>query len=646
LKNDKPRDQYFASLPADKIGDALNDKIDSYYEQLTTSGHMDKINHSYRMYYGLGEYSGHQIHQRGSEGEYLQIRLNHYRSVLNHVLVLTTQHRPALQCSAINTDYDSMVASRLGSALLDYYFKQDGIERLITTAAELALITSKAYIVGGWDVNKGVEYGADPETNQVLYDGDVSMKAKSCLEVVEDLYAERPIWRIFRDLVNRYDLAAQYPELAEKIINYTPDERLPGNSILQPEDDDLVPMWTFRHIKTPAIPNGRQVEFLDPDIILTDVPLPYRGLQIHEVAHSRIAGTQLGFTPGFDLISLNRTLNDVVSTIVTSYATFGYQNIWTPPGSALTVSNLSGGLNHVESTVKPEALQLTRPPEGATNFAEFMQRQVEVLSGVNNVIRGEPQASLESGSALALVASQAIAYNSGFQQSVVSLIEDVANSVIELSKDFVQVEKAIAIVGKSSASMVVEFKGDSLSRVNRVFAEPVNPMSKTAAGRMSMADNLLNQGLIKRPEEYMRLIEEGTIKPLLESRTNQLMVIDKENELLRSGEVEVQALMTDQHGDHIRGHAQVLDDSRLRLDAELVARVLTHIQSHIELETNMNPVLGMLLRQEAPPPGSQGAPMAAPQPKGNPTKGQMPDMPAGADEMSQGAYEQMNQPTV
>jgi hypothetical protein len=236
------------------------------------------------------------------------------------------------------------------------------------------------------------------------------------------------------------------------------------------------------------------------------------------------------------------------------------------------------------------------------------------------------------------VAAQAIAYNSGFEASIIKLIEGVANDIISISRTYVQTKKVITIVGKSSASMLTEFKGDQLSKINRVFVEPANPMSKTAAGRMDMANNLLNTGMIKRPEEYLRVIEEGTVKPLLESGTNQLMLIDKENELLRTGEVEVLALMVDDHGKHIRGHSQVLDDSQLRLDSELVARTLEHIQSHIELATNMNPMLGAILRQEAPPPGAMAAQA---QPPGNPTEASMPELPENTDPTTTASYEKM-----
>ena len=50
---------------------------------------------------------------------------------------------------------------------------------------------------------------------------------------------------------------------------------------------------------------------------------------------------------------------------------------------------------------------------------------METLSGVNSVARGNPEASLQSGTALAMVQSQALQFMSGLQQSYIQLIEDV-----------------------------------------------------------------------------------------------------------------------------------------------------------------------------------------------------------------------------
>jgi hypothetical protein len=334
-------------------------------------------------------------------------------------------------------------------------------------------------------------------------------------------------------------------------------------------------------------------------------------------------------------------MNEMVSIIVTNMATFGYQNIWTQPGSELTSEDLAGGLRWLRSTVKPESVQLTSLSDAAFKAPEFIQAQIETLSGINSVIRGSPQASLESGTALALVAAQAVQYNSDFEESLYSAGQSMADSIIKILQTHATTKKVALIVGQNSQSMVKEFQADDLKPIFRVFAEPVNPISKTAAGRIEIANNLLNSGLFKNPNEYLQVVESGNLSPLLESETSGLMLVTKENEAMRTGQPVV-ALMTDDHGIHIRGHRTVLDDNMMRQDPAVVQAVLTHIQEHVELSKQQDPTMGQMLRQEAPISPPMGMPGQAPmQEPSNPIADNMPGAPAGTPPEMQQTIEQM-----
>ena len=637
--------KYFASLPTKEIGDRLVKKIEDYYCYMKDMNHYNKIKKTYEMYFGLGRYAAHKVHARGEEGEYLNVVLNHLRSVIKNILVLTMKNRPTFKAVAINSDANSQSSARLGDYLIDYYMKLEGGDKILKKAGELALITSKSHIVCGWDVNKGKEYMADSDNGEMLYDGDIALEALSCLDVVEDLYTNSESWKMFRLLKNKYDLAAQFPEKADKIIEMVVDTSkdlyLAASGT---PDEDLVAVWTFRHNPTPAVPEGREVIFLSGDCILIDQPLPYRNIAIYPLSPGIIHGTNLGFTPAFDLLALNDVMNEMVSIMVTNMSTFGYQNIWTPPGSELQAEDLSGGLRWLRSTVKPEAVQLTALPDAAFKAPEFIQQQIEILSGINAVIRGAPQASLESGAALALVATQAIQYNSDFEESLYNAGESMVNGIISILQTHATTKKVALIVGQNSTSMVQEFQGEDLLPIYRVFAEPVNPVSKTAAGRMDMANSLLNTGLFKNAQEYLQVVESGSLSPLLESETSALILINKENEMLRKGQ-EPQALMTDDHGIHIRGHRTVLDDPMVRQNPTIVQAALTHMQEHILLSANMDPNLGAMLREEAPVAPAQGQlpqPGSSPSPSApeSPVEANMPSMPANAPESMKQDYEQ------
>ncbi len=636
---------YFAALPTDQVAAALMDKVTDYYHQLMINRHMGKIKKSYRMYYGLGESSTTEVREGGEEGELLEIRINHLRSILNHILVLTTQNRPALKATAVNSDYASQAEAKLGDSLLDYYFKTKNLEQVLKDATELALITGKGYVTMRWNTDEGQEYGVT-DTGAVIYDGDIDASSKSCLEVAHDIYEDKTSWYVVRELRNKHDLAAKYPELADQILGLSGrDEDMNYQfNHYRLDEDDIIPHYTFYHRKTPAVPSGRIVEFLGGDIVLVDGPLPYREPPVYPIYPAKIRGTQLGYTPAFDLLAINDAINELHSAALTNQSTFAVSNIWVGQSSNISTSQLAGGLNLIESDTKPEVINLTQTPPEVFRYIEMLQGQMEVLSGINDVIRGNPQASLESGSALALVAAQALAYNSGLQASYGDLLRLVGDSAIHLLQDYASTPKVATIVGIANKSMLKKFTGEDLKKIDRVVVEEVSAVSKTTAGRMDLAQNLLNSGLFTRPEEYLTLIETGTIEPLMQSRNMETMLIRQENEVLREGG-QIVAILTDKHPDHVRGHKEILADPEVRKNPALVEATLMHIQEHLDLDMTMPPSLRAIIF------GDDSAPMQPQQPQGPQANGAppsesapamptMPSLPEEAPEQLQQSYQQ------
>ena len=635
---------YWAAAPSDEVVPKLHERIRSYYSVLNETGHIKKIRKTYESFHGLGDYDSSKIHQGGDNGELLRVKINELRSHINHVLVLTTQNRSSFKAVGVNSDFASQSQAKLGDTLVDYYFKTKNYERVRKDAAELALITSKAFVVMDWDVNEGQEYGAT-EQGQMVYDGDVTARAKSCLEVIEDPYAEKPLWYIIRDKVNKHDLAAQFPEKAEEILNAKDhDVNQWDLRTYRPIEQDLVWKYTFYHKKTPAVKNGRMVTFLDGDILLTDGPLPYESLLVFPISPGSIKGTQLGYTMAFDLLSLNDGLNSVMSSFITNVDTFGVNNVWIQSGSNVSAQNLSGGLNLIESDTKPEAINLATMPGELFKVAEILDSYMGKQSGINDTVRGDPGANLKSGSALALVASQAVSYNSDLQESYDLLGQDMANGLIQLLKNFATTPKMATIVGQSNKSMLKTFTGDDLKGVSRVVCETVSAISKTVAGRMELANNLLQQGLIRKPEEYITLIETGRMEPMFGSDTSESLLIQQENELLRDGTSPVQAVITEEHIRHIKGHREVLADPFVKQDMEVTKRTLDHIMEHLQLGMSPEYVqLAPLFGHQAVPGGpaqqQPGQPQAQEQPQGQP-QGQ-PQEPAEQGPPEGGATAQM-----
>ena len=630
--------QYFAAKNAKETSEAVLNKANLWYNHLYMNGYLDKIKEMWMAYHGAyyrGASDGHKILFGGEQGELVMMAVNHLRNIAQHILVMVTSNRPAMQARATNTDYKSLVQTRLANDLLDYYMRDKRLEKYLKTAVEYAIVMGAGFIKMDWNATSGEIHDYNEETNTPIYEGDVEFTNLSPFDVVFDSTKENQNhdWVLCRTYKNKFDLAAKYPELKDKI------ENLPTKTdiykykfdVMTNQTTDDVPVHEFYHKRTESMPDGRYILFLTSDVVLVDTAMPYRELPIYRISPSDILGTPYGYTPLFDLLPIQDAINSLYSTIMTNQHAFGVQNIYVPRGADVTFSALEGGLNIIEGNAqmgKPEAMNLTSTPPEIFNFLKMLEQAQETISGVSSVARGNPEASLKSGTALALVQSMTLQFISGLQQSYVEMIEDVGTGLINMLKDFASVPKVAMIAGKSNKSYLEHtFTGDDLSQVNRVIVDVGNPLMRTTAGKVQIATELIQYGIVKTPEDYMTVLNTGNLSTLNEYQQNELLLVRAENEKMADGQ-QVMALAVDQHIIHIKEHKGVLADPDLRNDPNLVQLVLGHINEHIELLRSTDPgLLTIIGEQPLGPVG--GSPPGSPPPGGPEMNPNQPPGPQG-----------------
>lgn len=622
-------DIYFAAKPSEETSAILLDRAESWFNNLHYNGYLEKVRDMWCAYHGA-QYSSfadsHHIRFTGENDELATLPVNDIRNLADHIIVMITSNRPAFQARATNTDYKSLVQTKLAEGLLDYYLREKELEVYLKRAVEYAVVLGSGYVKMEWNSTTGEIYDFNEDTKTPVYEGDVQFSNLSPFDVVYDSTKESTMqdWVLCRSFKNKYDLAAKFPEYRDKIINLPTKSELYRNrfEFMSYDESSDVPMYEFYHKRTESMPDGRYMLFLTKDIILMDTPMPYRTLPLFRISPADILGTSYGYTPLFDILPLQEASNALYSIIMTNQNAFGVQNIYVPRGADIAVNQLFGGLNVIEGNAQagiPQPLNLTQTPKEIFEMLDRIDQKMETLSGINSVARGNPEASLRSGAALALVQSMAIQFISGLQQSYVKLIEQSGTALINMLKDFAAVPRVAAIVGKNNRSFMKEFKGDDLTNVNRVIVDVGNALSRTTAGRVQMAENLLQYGLLKNPKQFITLINTGNLDVVTEDEQTEMLLIRAENEKLVTGD-KVIAIATDSHQEHINQHKSVLADPDLRFDPELVARTLAHIQEHITLLRTIDPDLLTILGVQPlnPPAGptpdqNPAAPMEPPQ---------------------------------
>lgn len=612
VNNDK--ETYFASKEAKETAYVLLQKSRTFFNVLESNSYLEKLRKMWRAYYGayhndLGY--GHQIEYTGEQGEFTALPVNHFRNIAQHIYVMITTNRPVMEARAINTDYKSLAQTYLANSILDYYMREKHLEDALKKAAEMAVVLGSGFIKLEWNATAGEAYDTDPDTGEFIKEGELEFTNLSPMDVVVDGTKEswNNEWVLTRSRQNRFNLMAKYPDMADKIkklpsVNDANNYRL---TVFSNDDTDDVFIYEFFHKRTEAMPDGRYLLFVDSDIVLLDTKMPYRDLPVFRISANDILGTPYGYSPIFDVFPLQEGINALYSTIMTNNNAFGVQNVFVKKGNNINVNTLEGGLNIIEGDEKPEPLNLTQTPAETFQFLQMLEKAAETISGISSVARGNPEASLKSGTALALVQSMSLQFISGLQQSYVKLIEDVGTSVINILKDFSTAPKVIAMVGKNNRPYLKEFTGESISAINRVVVDVGNPLSKTIAGRVQMAEQLLQMKLLKNPEQYFQILNTGKLDAAFEGEMSELLLIKSENEKLLDGEVPIVSPL-DKHRLHITEHKAVLADPELRQNQQMVRNVLDHIEEHLNMLRTTDPdLLNLIGEQPLSPPGGTPA---------------------------------------
>jgi hypothetical protein len=644
-------EEYFAAKPAEELASELHERLTGYRTKLDQNGQFDRWELSYDRYYGnhfkkAGRRAGSALLSMGNKGELSGFAANHYRNLIKHILTLTVSQKVAFDTRAVNTDLKSIQQARLGNNILDYYVTEKRVGRYLKKAAEHSQVFGKGFVETVWDPGLGKPYsrtivqGEDGQpvadengqpATKIVYEGDIDVSAPFPWQVLVDEDEEdwyKCEWVAVACLKNKHTLAARYPHLKEKILaipsigeseSQTRWFRLQSQSQRDSLSKSMIEVVKFYHKTTEAMPQGRYM-LSSHGVVMYDDATPYpKKLPVHRVVPGEIIGSTEGYTDAFDLQGPQDAYNVVMATIFSNLQALGINIVYMPEGSNITKDQMQG-LAFIKGPAgaEPRAINLAQVPDVLFKCLEVLERQMETLSGVNSVARGNPENSLDSGVALGLVQSMAVQFASAFQESWAELNSDVGSFILtDLLQKFAQNKRTVALAGKHNKGYMAEFSGNDLENIDRVIVDVGNPLMKTTAGRMQIADKMLDRGLIKNPQQYLAFLSSGTYEPMTEGAENQLMLIRKENEALLEGKP-VRAMVGDAHLLHGQEHRSVLSDPAIRTAAingdqlaiQIIQNTMNHIMEHEGLAQGQNPYWAAIAGEPPmPPPPMPGGPM-------------------------------------
>lgn len=624
-------DAYFASLPVDDLLHELERKTEDYQDYVLRTGRLTIWRTNYEMYQRAEMKIG--IRFGGDRGQYKLIESNIYRSILTGLVSVIANQRPSFQPQAINSDYKSLSQDLVFDAVSDYYLKVKRMEDAYKNGLIYGLMTGEGWLYEKWnaDIGEITDTVSDPDGKETaVKEGDVQFAVLGPMDVIRD-YTRMDTdndWYIVREYLNKWDLIAQRPDLMEQLKGYTLPTTLQrfrfGHIVdAQTSNADLIPVYTLIHRKTQACPKGRLTQYVDSDTWILDTALPYDEIPLYPCMPDIMPFNNFGCTVMTSLCKLQYAYDKTLSLIVTNQQAFALQNIVVDESTQTKPEQVIEGLNFIRTNMKqgvPVGLELCKTPAEVFNYLTVLEQQMEKLSGLPSILRGQPPAGVESGTALAFLQAQALVFNSPIQQAYISFLERGATGLFNILKSFANTKRMIAIAGQSNKSYMGEFSGADLSNISRVTVDVGNPASRSEAGKLQMAQDLMAKGQANA-KEYFQVLKTGNLGAMTEGPEAEDMLIVEENEHLRRGEPMV-AAPWDNHVLHMQQHVTILMDPSIRVQPNnpVFQAVTQHVMSHAAIavpgctELQDPRLLGLLGIQIAPPlmPGSGGPPNGPP----------------------------------
>lgn len=652
-------DSYYWNKPTTECVNDLWDRIEEYYNEMRRTGRLSLYRNSFSNFYAGWIYRA-SMYKSGEMGELTRSFWNHERNILLHIKSKVTQDKISYKAQVTNSDAKSAQMRELADGLMGSITSSDEycLDRKLDQSVEDTGVFGESSVIALWNKFTGPVFmpgqeatpaaEGTPATGAIpdVHEGDIEYFNSTPLDlIINTCLQERAQvqWKIWRRWMNKYDLAAMYPDEAQKVKDLQDTEATYGTKLvtLIHHDNETIPVFYAFHDDTPAVPGGRFIMFADQTTIFADSTLVEAGyadekgrgfIPIWDNIPSTMAGSPFGYTPAFDLIPLQQELNELVSAVTTNNINFATQLVMAPKGSNIHYQNLATGVSFIEwdpkmgPNSKPEALNLLHSAPETYQLIDKLIQNMEVLAGVSALDRGVPDQSITSGQYAALITTNSVIFQAPLQRAYASLCEKVATGTLRILKRNMKSDRVTQIVGANKASYARTWGPEQLSGVSGITVETINPMLQTPAGKMQLADVLMKSGLIKDPQQYIGVYTDGDLPQLYHRQETQLILVKAENEALLKGQ-ELTPAITDNHVMHILEHTANIDtvEARINPNDPAVVATLNHIMAHINMLTTINPILAGIIGDPSLPPGMPSQLQLPP-----PQPGQMPGAgPAG-----------------
>lgn len=575
----------------------------------------------------------------GKMGELIKMKIPKARTRVGQFCTLVTRQRYSYEGLTDVTDSNPLITAKLAKDIAKATHRSNVLDSKIVDAAETTSTVGMSFFVTTWRDDLGTDDVPD-ENGTMLRSGRPEITVEDISSVTWD-WTQKDWQQVIHASVrlkrNRWDLVAKYrskPDLVKKIIDLPSAESQASQwknltYVTGTQNEDMVWVTYWYHKPTSALENGRMFIYAGNDCWFEDGENPFKAIPFEPVIFERIKDTTLGYPLLSSLLPAQEMLDHSYSTQASNQSAFGLQALANPRGSKVSVEDVGGikMFNYTRENAeggggKPEPMQFPDTPASIMNFAAILDKEIDDISLLNETIRGQSAANVNSGTMAATLSANSLEFMNRAQSAVVLALENTQNHVVMAYKNIASVEQTIEVTGDASLEYVKTFKSEDLKNLRRVTIRTQSGVLNSQSGRIQLGETLVQQGLVKNAQKLVLLYEGAPIEVLFEGSWNEEICVQAEIDALMEGK-QVFPLETDNHPLYIAAYKKILDNPFIRTNTPLPQVIVPLMKQRTAMEMGMDPVLKAMLRGQPLPE------MAPPQAGGGQ---QLPNQPQATDQ--------------
>lgn len=526
------------------------------------------------LYKGI-QYHSQQITERKSySGDRTQAV---EKIVCNHLFDLTQQkvsrlikYRPGFSVLPVNDEFEDKIGSKMAKAMVQQRWYDQNFEGEIQPEfVKLVHTMGECYLAVLWDEYAGDEHpeyreqvngqedkktitlkdkNGKPELGKdgkpivvegPVYNGDVAYDVWFTTDVLVDRKTrfEKADYLFKRTVMSVGDAKVKYPECSGMISAENGAQIYDYEKMQTRILKDSVVVWDFYHKRTPSMPNGRHITFINDKVLKNGkFPFKHKKLPVVRLTDIEMPGEMHGESYFRVIKDLTGTYNNITNMINRGQVLTAHPK-WVFPTGSVKKESLGNDITLVEykGPTPPQLAQHSPNPPELFNFREQLKEEFQQIAGVFGVSRGEPPPGIKAGVALQFLAEQENERQNEMVLKYNEWIRQVAEMTIWVASDKYEQDdqRMVQVLGKNNAWMASFFDVKHLAKPYVVRVQNASALPESKAARTQYLLDL-NQQFPNQVtgEQVLDMLDMAQADKFVDSATKSVRAAEAENESL------------------------------------------------------------------------------------------------------------------